>query len=63
MLVDAGLLLRENGVLVSRLELKDGKLTLNGQPADGLFAPDGPSAPRSAIWGTAAPRVCRRCAG
>jgi len=42
MLVDAGLLLREDGVLVSRLELKDGKLTLNGQPADGLFAPDGP---------------------
>jgi len=42
MLVDTGLLLRENGALVSRLELKGGKLTINGQPADGLFAPDGP---------------------
>lgn len=42
MLVETGLLVREDGALVSRLELKDGKLTLNGQPADGLFAPDGP---------------------
>lgn len=42
MLVDTGLLRREDGALVSHLELKDGKLTLNGQPADGLFAPDGP---------------------
>jgi hypothetical protein len=42
MLVDTGLLRREEGALVSRLELKDGKLTLNGQPAVGLFAPDGP---------------------
>jgi uncharacterized protein YdgA (DUF945 family) len=42
MLVDTGLLLREDGALVSRLELKGGKLTVNGQPADGLFAPDGP---------------------
>jgi uncharacterized protein YdgA (DUF945 family) len=42
MLVDTGLLRREDGALVSRLELKDGKLTLNGQPADGLFAPAGP---------------------
>jgi uncharacterized protein YdgA (DUF945 family) len=42
MLVDTGLLRREDGALVSHLELKGGKLTLNGQPADGLFAPDGP---------------------
>jgi hypothetical protein len=42
MLVETGLLAREDGALVSRLELKGGKLTINGQPADGLFAPDGP---------------------
>ncbi len=42
MLVETGLLAREDGALVSRLELKGGKLTINGQPADGLFAPEGP---------------------
>jgi uncharacterized protein YdgA (DUF945 family) len=42
MLVETGLLAREDSALVSRLELKGGKLTINGQPADGLFAPDGP---------------------
>jgi len=39
MLVQSGLVVREgDGLLVSRLELKGGKLTLNGNPADDMLS-------------------------